>query len=353
MDDEPASLVDEKVEMFERAMLDKIADGWLADNFDLEEALQPPPSPNPGTDPEDGDRAVDDSKLSTGAIIGIVIAAVFCFVATLLFVSRQRNKERNDGGEYDLERQQALGKDVDESDLAAAQDLSVADEDSSAPSAERSYTSHDPLLQQGQVTSSASMLQPALGQISTEPEDDESAEEIGQAFSTPEAMQAAREIPSPAGEQRDIDSSPYGGWAAAEARSAREQKEEGDFPDLGDLSGAAAVGEGGINTGTAAALGVAGGGLAAAGIYAVTRSSKSEAAARSRSPYAREESHGSSTSVSSPRTQTESTSTDTAGVSASSDTRSSSTPPLVDLDNAIETGNWGQVGALAAVYDAG
>ena len=115
------------------------------------------------------------------------------------------------------------------------------------------------------------------------------------------------------------------------------------------MSGAAAVGEGGINTGTAAALGVAGGGLAAAGIYAVTRSSKSEAAARSRSPYAREESHGSSTSVSSPRTQTESTSTDTAGVSASSDTRSSSTPPLVDLDNAIETGNWGQVGALAAV----
>lgn len=74
--------------------------------------------------------------------------------------------------------------------------------------------------------------------------------------------------------------------------------------------------EGGLTAGQAAALGAAGAGALAAGAYAATR----------RSSHSDSRSRGSS---------------------------ASSAPSMLDdLDNAIESGNWGQVGALAAVMSS-
>ena len=116
MVDEPD--VAEKVELFEAAMLAKIADGWLVENFNLEEALKPPPAPTPP--PNDIDRGEgsdnstdDDPGLSTGALIGIIVAILACFVISAFLVSRFNNKKSDDGEEFDLERHQSVkGSDV-------------------------------------------------------------------------------------------------------------------------------------------------------------------------------------------------------------------------------------------------
>jgi len=58
--------VEEKVDIFEAAMLAKISDGWLVDNFDLEKALQPPPAPTPPPNRIDsgtgGNETIDSSQ---------------------------------------------------------------------------------------------------------------------------------------------------------------------------------------------------------------------------------------------------------------------------------------------------
>ena len=51
--DEPNSTIPQTVAIFEQAMLAKIESGWLVDNFDLDEALKPPPTKRPTTSPTD------------------------------------------------------------------------------------------------------------------------------------------------------------------------------------------------------------------------------------------------------------------------------------------------------------
>ena len=391
MVDEPNSTISQKVAIFEQGMSSRIADGWLLDdnNFNLEEALKPPPSsppPTPNRNPDagggtDNDKGLEPQPLSAGAIVGVVLAVVFCFSLTILFAERSgpRRKARNNHDDIleDLERQTSF---KEEEEIAAANVGNDQEMDSwsmsAANTADKSFASSDPLMQGQQSSSvaqgptkSANMTR--LEGIDSDNEQDESVyshEQEGEAElsgvgSTLAAMGAAstlvssttpvtpRESPAP-----DIDNSSFGmasasdDWASAAATSrafpaddfSSDQSMGGTgttgpvsppksaeyvaagggaaTSPQGATSAAAAAGSmpaaeegGGLTAGAAAAIGAAGAGLVAAGAYAATRSSKDDESRGSAS------SHGSVPSA------------------------------VDDLDNAIELGNWGQVGALAAI----
>lgn len=396
---------DEKVAIFEAAMRKKIADGWLAKNFDLEEALKPPPTDDDVdrvTNPDDS-QELEPQPLSIGAIIGIIVAVLFCFLITLVFGDRYRRNDKDkdrDAEAWDIERQQSA------KDEEVAQDMGLdpsTGDDSSMTTADKSYTSQDHLLQ-GQRSSTA--YSSALGEMKTD-EDSEVEESIYSTSSEVEdvnrltyseasplaAMAAASTLVSsttppatPANDamesyspinfdsdtstgtndfpmedpggvgSRSLADSPLSALAASpsSAMAASTSSAYAASPSTAGWSGSSggaevhaanAMGapeeEGGIGAGAAAAIGAGAAGLMAAGAYAVTRShdEKEEETARS-----------SSIATPSDPTLSSGSATILSGDLRTLASTPSSTPnAMEDLDNAIESGNWGQVGALAAV----
>ena len=390
--------VEEKVDIFEAAMLAKISDGWLVDNFDLEKALQPPPAPTPPPNSIDpgtgGNETIDSSPLSAGAIAGIVVAIVTCPILIFLFADRYRRragKDNESDEEYDLERQQSLkDSDVAQDGMDPSSAI-VVDDSSSMNTEDKSFSSQDHLLQ-GEMLSTA-LMPPALGEMK-DSEDAESSiyssvdqleDEQGDSRSSPLAAMAAASTlvastPSTTSSLDNIMQSYSPMDFGSDSQSA--STGTSDFPTenraaavgMGSPVNAASVessvsaassgnaassggggsggvgvteGGGGLSTGAAAAIGAAGAGVIAAGAYAATTQ-------RSSSPdnkiEGEEEGSKAVSTTSTPDVSTLSTPDVSTITSPNLSTASTSTPnALEDIDNAIEAGNWGQVGALAAV----
>jgi len=376
--------VDEKVAVFENAMQDKIAEGWLVDNFDLEEALKPPPPPTPSPT-KNPDRSItppsetiQPQPLSIGAIIGIIAAVLACFFVTIIFgMQTGYRKDTKDDDSYDLERQTSV---KDPHNVAARDGLDPLpvspfdDESESNTTTDRSWNSKDPLLQ-GQLSSTA-QSRSLLGELphegsseveesiySMKSSDDEHIGDIDE-MSPLASMAAASTIvaSSPANDPSGENAgSPYYQNAGDNPFDDDEFSIEEEFTmalagaTSGAISPMSTVGtmdsppgpapvsppqsraaaaegrpapsadaeEGGLGAGAAAAIGAAGAGIVAAGAYAATRSRDSTPSSSPRSsPQSPTDSKGSATSIPS---------------------------AMEDLDNAIEAGNWGHVGALAAV----
>lgn len=334
-------------DLFEDAMLTKIADGWLNENFDLEEALKPPPSPTPAPNStvDRGESTSSDTQpLSTGAIIGIVIAGlIICMLLILLIARNRRDKNK---GVYDVERQAS----PNESELAkdGFDECSGIVDDSS--SVEKSFSSQDHLLQ-GQLSSTADMS-PALEKL---PSDDES--EMVDLYDAPSAdfedqsilgqsalgvMAAASTLVASSSNLSPTSVDSYSTMDVADSSSTMDLASDhsisisDSFLGRGDsgvdssdatagVNASEGAGEGGVSAmaraggmspGTTAAIGATG--------AAVVGGAAGVAAVGSRSSEKKEEESKASTT---------------------------STPnsTMDDLENAIEAGNWGQVGALAAV----
>eukprot|EP00571_Detonula_confervacea_P009844 CAMPEP_0172299208 /NCGR_PEP_ID=MMETSP1058-20130122/1563_1 /TAXON_ID=83371 /ORGANISM="Detonula confervacea, Strain CCMP 353" /LENGTH=1352 /DNA_ID=CAMNT_0013008569 /DNA_START=322 /DNA_END=4380 /DNA_ORIENTATION=+ len=370
-------VTDEKVQIFETAMLAKLSDGWLMDNFDLEEALKPPPTPSP-TPPKDVDEGTDGAdrqpvetqSLSPGAIVGLIVAVLICLTLTVLFVNKYKrggNSERNgNDDELDLERQQSP-KDTELAKDGLHPSSAPVDDDLSSMSTateDKSFSSQDHLLS-GQPSSTANIA-PALGTMPNFEDDSEVEDSIYSSSDQLEdvnrstrkssalgAMAAASTLVAsststpprtPTGEMESyspidfpsdnsastsdfpreeaLSASPVSaGWAAGEAAGgAAAAVGAGGDGGGGGVATTAAEEGGGLSAGAAAAIGVGAAGVMAAGAYAVTRSSSAT-----------------------PEKEAE-------NKSFGASTVTSGTPNAMDdLDNAIESGKWGQVGALAAV----
>ncbi len=334
--------VEATTDTFENAMLTKIADGWLNENFDLEEALKPPPSPTPGpTNTVDrGEITPSDTQhLSIGAIIGIVIAALIVCMLLILIVQRNLRKKNVKTDAYDVERQAP----PNESELArdGFDESSAIVDDSS--SMEKSFSSQDHLLQ-GQLSSTADMP-PALEKLQSEDESEvddgyDSADQYedknisGQ--SALGVMAAASTLVASSSNLSPTSVDSYSTMGVADSSSTMDLASDHSLnisdslmergSDLissdatagdntpngtGEACVSAIARAGGLSPGTATALGAAV--AVAVGVAAVGKSSDKK----------EEESKAST----------------------------SSTPnsTMDDLENAIESGNWGQVGALAAV----
>jgi len=425
MENEPN--VEEKTAIFQAAMLNKIKEGWLVDNFNLNAAMQPPPKPpTPPTsssppptpilnpNPNEGDRIttptepLEPDSISSGAIVGIILAVLLCFFLTVLFARKnnygQPKNEPPRNHEDDLE----MAPNGNGAMMAGAGD----GDDFTVNTADKSYTSRDNLLPTSRVSSSTMAHNmspmPELGEVShddlsrvddsgrdsevdesifsTDTDDhigDVNASGTGNSTSQIAAMAAASTLVAshtptnspPQSPRRDVNMSqssgssmlsPYGsersGFLSTEDESGGESNFVGegssfdaDYSDTGYAGGvgavaagqaatsqdapqaAAAVGGGGgavtqaagkgggLTAGAAAALGAAGVGVVAAGAYAATRSRAD--------PESSQESASSAGDIS----------------SIASPTPSSTPSAMEDLDNAIEAGNWGHVGALAAV----
>mmetsp|Transcript_34080 Transcript_34080/g.59899 ORF Transcript_34080/g.59899 Transcript_34080/m.59899 type:complete len:1382 (+) Transcript_34080:155-4300(+) len=393
MIDEPN--VEEQVEIFESAMIAKIADGWLVDNFDLEEALKPPPTPGPTPSKDvgegnkgEGTDTLEPQPLSVGAIIGIVFGVLACFLLTMLFAGRNNYRNKNTpppDDDYDLERQQSIkDSDAEVQDDMGLDPRPVFDDEASLATADRSYNSQEPLLSSQDYSSTAmSHSMSPMPLMREMPSDDDS--DIGESIYSASAeddmdhigdinasssslaamstasMLVASHTPPSTGEMSPSspDSSQYsvtggvpadddfsieeeynaaamgvtagamGARAAAQAAPAsqswaEQNREAAAFGGGGGAppTTAAAAEEGGLSAGAAAAIGAGGAGLVAVGAYAATRP---------------------------PEQDSKSSVTSTPSAMDASAMDASTPSPLDDLDNAIESGNWGHVGALAAV----
>ena len=285
--------VEAEVSAFETALSTAIAEGWLEENFDLDEALQPPPNPtppvpvpvpNPNEKPDNDRKGGNSNSLSPGAIAGIVIAAIVLVGVIALFANRRRARQRandNNSSDYAIERSQV----VKSSELSG----DLAPDEESQSTANKSFTSTDHLLA-GQEISTTS----ALGPLSTDPDGEDSAYY--------DASEDESDKPR---------SSPLAAMAAASTLvSSSNTNERTDSTDSGgvNLNQAVPSGDGGISTGAAAAIGGAVVGGLAAGTYAATR-------------------RGNTSDVTDAKPRS----------------------PMDELDSAIEAGDWGRVGALAAV----
>jgi len=396
--------VEGTVEIFENAMLDKIAEGWLVDNFDIEEALKPPPSPTPPpfNKVETDDDVVDSKSLSIGAIIGIVVSALAVLILTLLFADKYRRRNKgteNDDEDFALERRQSL-KDSElakEDGLAPAEAFATTEVvDDSMSTDNKSFSSQDHLLQGQAISSSttASALPstaPTLGEMKEE----EGGEEMEESFDSEMIESIHSDLEDAENTDRDRRS-PLAAMAAAstlvaststttpraststldnimqsyspaEFGSDSQSNSTSDLPQESRAIGGGGSGSGGvvaeggkgIGAGAAAAIGAVGTGVIAAGAYAATRS-RSKSPEKMTEDDEKEEQLLEDESTSTPDVsdaqssseQPDSSTADVSGISSpeTPDNSSASLPNAMDdIDAAIEAGNWGQVGALAAV----
>ena len=359
-----------KADIFESAVLDEINGGWLADNFDLSEALEPPrPPSSPPTSIQGSGNTKTDQGLAAGAIVGIVFLVLFCCVFLVLLFAVMRRPKTTAGednppdGERGKERQQVP------TDIELARDgfddqypSLGADDSSSINTNDVSYSSQEQLLR-GQYSSTADVTpMPALQEVGRSRDDESAMDEsvfsedgpyetnlnASSSLASMAAMStlvastsrsispASMEEYSLGGKELDNESTSTGGLPPFDANTYTTPTSEAPPTSTAravgmgsPVSATAAVvgtagGAGGLGVGAAAAIGVASAGVIAAGAYAVTpRHSDAE------------ESPSSKDSRSS--------------LSSSKDSSAASSNPIDDLDSAIEAGNWGQVGALAAI----
>mmetsp|Transcript_26733 Transcript_26733/g.56047 ORF Transcript_26733/g.56047 Transcript_26733/m.56047 type:complete len:1473 (-) Transcript_26733:183-4601(-) len=346
------------IRTFQNSMNEKISDGWLYENFSLEEALRPPPNPSlapspanvPGGNKPDDSGEIESRELSTGAIVGIVIAAVALVYGIALSAIYNRRRRAKDDDEYDLEGQPVSDSEILQ-DLGPATsgnkpkgvDDSWSVDDSEANT--ESNTSQDRLLNDAL---SSSRTAPALGNIDDESESEFS--EIDSVFSfnvssapveDPDALkssplaavamastlvasQSSSRLSSSTSQPRvgssslDIQNDGIDSAAASDTGLTSSPALGGGS---GGIVGASPSDDGGLSAGATAAV-VATAGVMAAGAYAATRT---------------------------PRKEDDDTE---GGTEKLPDDLSSPAKNLDELDAAIEAGNWGAVGALAATLAA-
>ena len=170
-------------------MIEKIDLGWLYENFDLEEALRPPlvtPSPGPptplppdgGNGPGSGGETLQSRNLSTGAIIGIILACA-AFVSGRIVSALRIRKGNKDDEEFDLERQEVTndasfrdGMDPTSATALASPSKSIQTRDvgdswsvDSSGANTEANTSQDHLLQGSRLMTSSAVATPALGNM--------------------------------------------------------------------------------------------------------------------------------------------------------------------------------------------
>ena len=308
-------------EKFQNAFKAKLESGWLAENFNIEEALQPTPSPVsvPSPDASTGGGSNDktipgESKLDTPAIIGICVGGTFLlYVLIAMFYHAGKRRQKSDE-EFDLERQ--VGSDTVEKDLKGPSSQDASDSwslDDASEAQTKSYSSQDHLLPEHQMRSTA---EPMLGNL--EEEEDWSESDVndstfdsGTLSSGPAHNLSAGSTLAAVGMASTFVAANSGVGSPEDLNESRGT----DATDAsGDVLGAESSDKGGMGVGTAAAIGAVTAGALAAGAYAATKdnSSSEEAAPQKRA-------------------------TDT------------SQSNLDELDSAIEAGNWGAVGAIAAI----
>eukprot|EP01082_Thalassiosira_pseudonana_P010778 g10422.t1 g10422 contig4:1849285-1852582(-) len=289
------SLVDEtdtdgSVETFQAAMNEKIQDGWLVDNFNLTKALEPPPEPSPP--PTSNPSSVDDNKEVK--------------VNTLPMHAGE--------DEFDLERQEVTNSAAarDGLDPSEGVDDSWSVDDSAANT--ESNTSQDHLLA-GQLTSSANT--PALGTL--EDEEDWSESDMDSSCYDSSSLSTGPPQDSAAFSSTLAAVGMASTLVASSATAPESASAASSTAESGGILGAFSPQSDGGLDGTVDGIGAAGAltaGALAAGAYAATRTPRKEEDVA-----------------------------DDAG-------RALDTTPasnLDELDNAIESGNWGAVGALAAI----
>ncbi|KAL7520730.1 hypothetical protein ACHAWX_005440 [Stephanocyclus meneghinianus] len=326
--------------IFQNAMYAKIEEGWLTENFNLTKALEPPlkepaPAPSPSTD---GTRKMG-ADLSTGAIIGIAVGGTLMLylVIAMIYYAGKRNSKPDD--EFDLERppvSESAGNDLApvSPDSSRGMGDSWSLDDASEAQTE-SNTSQDHLLPE-HISSSA---EPVLGKIDDEedwsesdinssaydsstvssgPAQDLTAGSSLAAVGMASTFVASTNVKSGTGKSKDSDESGGSGGTVSVAESSAGDGSRG-------LLGAESSDNRFLSAGDVSAIGAAGvvtAGALAAGAYAATRTPKNE--------------------------EGTSSSSEEADITA----RASDPTPLSnldDLDSAIDAGNWGAVGALAAI----
>lgn len=309
---------DGSVETFQAAMNEKIQDGWLVDNFNLTKAFEPPPEPSPP--PTSNPSSVDDNKevkvntLSVGAFAGIAVA--IALVVYLLWYSVYRRHKRKHAGEdeFDMERQEVTNSAAarDGLDPSKGVDDSWSVDDSAANT--ESNTSQDHLLA-GQLTSSANT--PALGTL--EDEEDWSESDMDSSCYDSSSLSTGPPQDSAAFSSTLAAVGMASTLVASSATAPESASAASSTAESGGILGAFSPQSDGGLDGTVDGIGAAGAltaGALAAGAYAATRTPRKEEDVA-----------------------------DDAG-------RALDTTPasnLDELDNAIESGNWGAVGALAAI----
>lgn len=290
-------------------------------------APAPGPSTDASTDGSDTDRTVGGSNLDVGAIIGICVGGTLALYAIAAIVYHAKKSPQKEDEEFDLEQQavsDAAAKDMmgpaspdsknDVSDSWSLDDASEAQTEGN--------TSQDHLLPASQMRSSQDL---ALGNLDEEENWSESDVNDSTFDSSTVGSGPAQNLTAGSSLAAVGMASTFVAANAAGSSGALDDESgaAGDIDDTGKsdsrgLVGAESSDNGGMSAGTAAALGAAGivtAGALAAGAYAATKdkSSSSEEA----EPQAR-----------------------------AVDTSASN---LDELDRAIEAGNWGAVGAIAAI----
>jgi hypothetical protein len=350
---------EEKIQAFIGAALGKISGGWLADNFDLEDALKPPPPPTYAPTTVDFQNEVARRKRLPGILIGVIAAFFGLCCCGYCFFTRRRNSQRTaeDNAAY-VENQQPTKEDGLAGDGFDDRSLYPDASNSSVTTDDKSYSSQDALLAGQRSSTDMNPVLPVVAEgreigMSIDDTDQDSVISYdGVGFQTASAGSALAAMGA-------------AGTAAAMMSTSRSFSPTASMdgysnmdPDLGSGSmstdsGAAGLsstgshigtvdaiessaiggagggsgvsggkggsGDGGMGIRTAAAIGAAGAGVLAVGAYAATRRGNGS------------DKSGEERSIS------------------NKDSTESSSNPMDDLDGAIEAGNWGQVGALAAV----
>ena len=350
---------EEKIQAFIGAALGKISGGWLADNFDLEDALKPPPPPTYAPTTVDFQNEVARRKRLPGILIGVIAAFFGLCCCGYCFFTRRRNSQRTaeDNAAY-VENQQPTKEDGLAGDGFDDRSLYPDTSNSSVTTDDKSYSSQDALLAGQRSSTDMNPVLPVVAEgreigMSIDDTDQDSVISYdGVGFQTASAGSALAAMGA-------------AGTAAAMMSTSRSYSPTASMdgysnmdPDLGSGSmstdsGAAGLsstgshigtvdaiessaiggagggsgvsggkggsGDGGMGIGTAATIGAAGAGVLAVGAYAATRRGNGS------------DKSGEERSIS------------------NKDSTESSSNPMDDLDGAIEAGNWGQVGALAAV----
>ena len=150
-----------QADAIQQMMLSKIAAGWLndEDNFDLEEALKPPIDNE--KDPSLITEVELNPDLSVGGVVGIALASLALVILVALFAVRRQGKRDNEAATTPRE----IVKDSDH----VADDLDVAPTDDVSEVTENySYASNAYLLKDQK----GSFGGPALGKLPDESEED-------------------------------------------------------------------------------------------------------------------------------------------------------------------------------------